>query len=586
MNAHRAGLGCRAPARTLASWCAAELSSARLLCAAVVALSLVTCLALQIPQVCLASPEGISRDDFDEDQAEQFVRSLLKDHRYAEALGYLRSELEGAPTDAVRQRLLVLLTDCQLEVGDYQGAWKSLAEAEALGSDPSLAEEIASRKKDLLKREESALAGSAPSGSARQAAGGPRVAGVDSLGGLVGAEAAAGEELSPGAAGPAEEAPPQALVSNSFFETDLRQVLTDLSLQTGVPIVWDASVQGLVTFEAKDQPLDDVLASILLPAGYAFTFQSGKYFVGSSKPEDPAFGLLSKTEVMTLSNIDAAEAISLLSDYFKPFVKASKKANLVCITAPPATLERIVQDIEALDGPPLQLLLEVVVTEISGDNLRKMGLDWRLSHTSDEAVWSVATKHAKISDAALVGGYAGADVSILDRTVDLAASLEMLLQTGKAKIRANPRITTLNGRTAEIGLMTDQYFIIATSVSQYYQYNTLQSISSGIKMEITPYASRSGSITVYVKPEVGDVVGSGAEGLPEITKRTASTSVRVKDGETFAVGGLNIQNEKHVKRGVPILAQIPLLGYLFRYDERQVSDTEIVIFVTPHIIED
>ena len=91
-------------------------------------------------------------------------------------------------------------------------------------------------------------------------------------------------------------------------------------------------------------------------------------------------------------------------------------------------------------------------------------------------------------------------------------------------------------------------------------------------------------ITVYVKPEVGDVIGEGREGLPEISKRSASTSVRVKDGETFTIGGLNIQEKRIRRRKIPLLGHIPILGYLFRYDEREVRDTEIVIFITPHIL--
>lgn len=510
------------------------------------------------PATCLASPPGVARGSFKEREAQEFVRSLLEDHRYVEAISYLRMELESAAVGRARLSMLLLLADCQIEIGDWNGAWDTLAEAEGLAVEPSAKQAVADRK-SRFSDVETFVPPSSP-------------ADLGSSSGKTRADTADAQR------------PLEAFVTNSFFETDLRQVLTDLSFESGIPIVWDATVEGLVTYEAAEQPLGDVLKAILLPAGYTFRWQDGIYYVGSPGPEDPAFGLLSATDVVTLSNIQAHEAVSLLSDYFKPFVKASESANMVCITAPPATLERILQDLGQLDEPPLQILIEVVVTEISSDALRKMGLDWQLTHSTSESSWEVGTDHTDIRDAALLGKYAEAGIEIGERAVDLAASLEMLLDTGDAKIRANPRITTLNGRTAEIGLTKDQYFIIATSVSQYYQYNTLQSISSGIKLEITPYASAMGMITVYVKPEVGDVIGSGAEGLPEITTRTASTSVRVKDGETFAIGGLNIQNEKIRQRKIPLLGSIPLLGYLFRYDERQFTDTEIIIFVTPRIL--
>jgi type II secretory pathway component GspD/PulD (secretin) len=519
-------------------------------------------LVLLFPAILLSFPHGqiLAQDSYDEQRAEQFVHRLIDEQRYPEAISYLQSELRSTPAGVARQKLQLLLADCQLEIGDHIGASSTLAQVDTSAADRSIRKAVAERTERLSEMESQE----------------PRPARYGMT----------GDSLEAPAPPITSDMTQQPLVTNSFFETDLRQALTDLSLQTGVPIIVDATVQGMVTYQAVNQPLDEVLGAIVEPAGYAFSLVNGRYYVGSSKPDDPSFGLLSKTAVVTLSSIDPVEAVSLLSDHFKPFVKASKSANMVCVTAPPTTLARILKDIEALDRPPLQVLLEVVVTEISTDALRKMGLDWRLSHSTDKSSWEVGTDHTNISGASLLAKYAGTSLSIADHAVDLATSLEMLLDTGQAKIRANPRITTLNGRTAQIGLTKDQYFIIATSASQYYQYNTLQSISSGIKLEITPYASDSGTVTVYVKPEVGDVIGSGREGLPEITKRTASTSVRVRDGETFAVGGLDIQNDKAVQRKVPLLGSIPLLGYFFRYDERQVTDTEIVIFVTPHIIRE
>lgn len=465
------------------------------------------------------------------------------------------------PEGAARFPLLLVLADAQIAIGDLSGALETLKEAENLAVGQSDKKALAQRKMRF-----SDLKALLPPLHLPEEPSDTSLTLLDTL---------------------ETEEPPglELLVTNSFFETDLRQVLTDLSMETGIPILWDNTVQGLVTYEAVEQPLEGVLKAILLPAGYTFSFQDGTYFVGSSKPEDPTFALLSVTEVLTLSNIDAVEAINLLSDYFKPYVKASKSTNIVCISAPPATVERIRSDLALLDQLPVQILIEAVVTEISTSALRKMGLDWSISGVRENPAWQISTDHTDIEDASIVGDYMELGVEVGKQMFDLAASLEALVQSGEAKIRANPRIATLNGRTAEISLTKDQYFIIATSVSQYYQYSTLQAVSFGIKLEIIPYASKSGEITVFVKTEVGDVVGKGANNLPEISKRSASTSVRVRNGETFTIGGLNIQQEKKIKKKIPLLGDIPLLGYLFRYEESEIKDTEIVIFITPHILE-
>jgi len=381
------------------------------------------------------------------------------------------------------------------------------------------------------------------------------------------------------------EKPSSPLVSNSFFETDIRQVLTDLSMATGIPILWDATVQGLVTYEAKEQPLEGVLKAILFPAGYTFSYQDGIYYVGSMKPEDPAFGQLSKTDVVTLSNLNATEAIGLLSDYFKPFVKANNTTNMVCITAPQTVIGRIRDDLKALDAPPDQILIEVIITEIATDALHQMGLNWSVLDSTASWLGNFNVQNTAVTNPGITANYSRIGVDVGAYTVDLMASLEMLMQSGKAEIRANPRITTLNGRKAEISLTKDQYFIIQTGTSQYNQTATLQAVSSGIKLEITPYTSDSGEITVFLKPQVGDVVGTGQDNLPEISTRSANTSVRVMNGQTFTIGGLSLHQDKNVRIKFPFLGDIPILGYIFRYDRKEVKDSEIIIFVTPHILE-
>jgi len=228
----------------------------------------------------------------------------------------------------------------------------------------------------------------------------------------------------------------------------------------------------------------------------------------------------------------------------------------------------------------------VIVAEISSNGLRSMGLDWSLSHTNASGTNVLGTNHTNISSPSLLGEYQDLSTDVLGVSTDVFLNLEALLQTGDAKIRANPRITTMHGRKADIQLVQDQYFIIQTGNSQsQYQYNTLQSVSSGIKLEITPFVSADSEITVHVKPEVGDVVGEGQGGLPQINTRSASTSVRVHDGETFSIGGLSIESHETTRRKVPILGSIPLLGYLFRYDEERQKESEVVIFVTPRILQ-
>lgn len=501
---------------------------------------------------------------FEFTQTKQLIYSLLKEQRYQEAVTFLNHKLEILSPSASRLPLMLLLAEAQLEAGDLSGARATISEANLLTVSREEEWKLETQKRRLEKYEQKTQKAAVGEHKKRRSL-------------IKEAEAAEAAE--------AEITPLKSIrVTNSFFEMDLRQVLIDLSMDTGIPLLWDATVWGLVTYECEDKILEEVLEAILLPAGFTYTFRDGTCFIGSSKPEDPSFGLLSKTSVVTLSNIPAEEAVELLSEFFEPYVKANSTTNMVCITAPSHVIKRVEEDLTLIDAPQEQILIEAVITEISADALREIGLDWMLTPSVTEPGWDVGTSYG-IEDAPFFGDYLEQGIKIGRDHVDLAASLNALIQSGDAKIRANPRISTLNGRKAEISLTKDQYFVIQTGASQFYAYNTLQAISTGITLEIVPYVSDSGDITVYVNPVVGDVVGEGTGGLPEISTRSASTSVRVMDGETFTIGGLSLQQENSTKKKVPLFGDIPLLGYLFRYEKIIIKDTEIIIFITPHILK-
>ncbi|MFH1335053.1 MAG: type II and III secretion system protein [Candidatus Zixiibacteriota bacterium] len=144
-------------------------------------------------------------------------------------------------------------------------------------------------------------------------------------------------------------------------------------------------------------------------------------------------------------------------------------------------------------------------------------------------------------------------------------------------------MATLEGRKATIIIGKKQYYVIITGTVGY-AYGQLERIPVGVSLDIVPYISDKGEITVEIHPEVSDVVGTGATGLPVVNKRAVSTKVRVKDGETIVIGGLIQKIESNVRRKIPLLGDIPILGLLFSRTDKRVDELETVIFITPHIL--
>ncbi len=372
---------------------------------------------------------------------------------------------------------------------------------------------------------------------------------------------------------------PSPLVTNVFYETDIREALRDLSAQTGVKIIPDETVQGIISVELKETPLEDALKIILAPGGYVFRrMPEGYYLVGSAKPSSPSFNLLTTTEYIKPNYIKAKDVPRLVSSFFDPYIQINEDTNTLTITASPDIIARFRQDLAKIDQPPRQIMIEALVVELSEEGKKSLGVIW--GPMTEEGFSVYPPSDLEYSKMENKGSYTISGTL----SYDFLLRLNTLISQGKAKIRANPRVATLEGREAQIYIGKEEWYLInvGTGTQAYY---TLQSIPTGVVLKITPYVADDKEITVMIAPEVSEVVGKGATNLPVVTKRTASTVVRVNDGETIAIGGLLQEESREIKTRTPLLGSIPFVGGLFRHKKVVTENKEAIIFITPHLME-
>ena len=359
------------------------------------------------------------------------------------------------------------------------------------------------------------------------------------------------------------------LVTNVFYDTDIREALRDISAQVGIPLILDPTVSGTVTIELNNVPLEKCLEMILLPGGYTFRKMDGYYLIGSALPTSPTFDLLAKTELIKPKYIKASDIPVLLSDFYRDYIQVNKNTNTLTITASPPLLKRIKEEIALIDVPPSQIMVEAVVTEISKDALEELGVNWQ---------WQFRRGYASIKDFTGELYY----YTTGKFPTQFWTALRLMIEQGKASLKANPRIATLEGKEAVINIGKEEYHLIEAGTPPY-PYRTLEAIKAGIVLKIVPYISGKDEVTLRLNTEVSDIVGKGVEGLPLISKRAATTNVRVKDGETVVIGGLLEKNRRRSTKKVPLLGALPGIGTLFRSQRIEEEDNELVIFVTPHI---
>jgi len=172
--------------------------------------------------------------------------------------------------------------------------------------------------------------------------------------------------------------------------------------------------------------------------------------------------------------------------------------------------------------------------------------------------------------------------------------LQFIKTKTDTKNLANPKILTLNNQSAEIKISTNEAVGIITSNTggSSITEETIEAerVQTGIFLTVTPQVNiETGEITMAIVPKVIDAQEGGTfdgQTFKDPEERTSKTILRVKDNETIFLGGLKKNNESTTITKVPLLGDIPLIGGAFRYKDKSVEERELVIFITPKIVDD
>ena len=174
----------------------------------------------------------------------------------------------------------------------------------------------------------------------------------------------------------------------------------------------------------------------------------------------------------------------------------------------------------------------------------------------------------------------------------LSATLSAAAAEGKLKVLSDPKIATLNNQAANINVTTQIPYVTANVIAGGLgtQTQTVTYVTTGIQLSVTPTINADGRITLIINPNVSQpsvtVAGNAATGAPAIDSRIAQTTVLVRDGETIVIGGLIHDSVTNQIAKVPILGDIPILGWLFKSKNVVRTRDELLIFVTPKILAD
>ncbi len=310
-------------------------------------------------------------------------------------------------------------------------------------------------------------------------------------------------------------------------------------------------------------------------------------------------------------------------------IKADERTNQIVVQTLAERMDDIERLIKGLDHKTREVLIDARIIKINLQNDQSRGVDWEglfnlgkqagltyLGSTPFSVVNPVTTAGSfttreqqlqnlngnigsypfsgttsSLNSSTKVVGSQSLHLGMIGRQ-DFDILIKYLNTFGTTRILSCPQVAVVNNQEAKIHVGQRQAYVTTSTTTGQTTTTVSESVTYvdvGIQMSVTPTINDEGYVTMKVKPEVSDVIGtlksSSNNLIPIIDTATAETSVMVKDGATIMIGGLRKDEEDETYQGTPMLGRIPFLGMLFSDKTKTKIHTEIIVLLTPHILE-
>jgi len=267
-------------------------------------------------------------------------------------------------------------------------------------------------------------------------------------------------------------------------------------------------------------------------------------------------------------------------------VVVDAKRNALIFMGTSSAYQKVVPILDVLDIQPRQVLIEVTVADVTLDDSNQLGVDWQLANIDN----SSALTGTLGTLGGLGVGAAGLTYALADKLGNVRAKLSALASKGRAKILSSPVLLAMDGEKAhmqvgtQISVLTQEVTNVqASTATGASLLRSFQYLDTGVILNISPTITEFGSIRMELNQEVSEP-GAGGGNQPPIFKRSIETVMMAESGQTLLLGGLITHNNSVTRTQVPLLGDLPIVGALFRNETITDRSTELIILITPHVI--
>ena len=383
-------------------------------------------------------------------------------------------------------------------------------------------------------------------------------------------------------------------ITVDVVDASIRTVLRAISDVSGMNIMLPEDYTASVTARLQNVGWRDALTAILNSQGLVASMQGNVMRV---QPRDEFYSEINQmaltrhdrenlqelqTEIYVIRYATAQSLNNALTTALsdRGQISIDDRTNSLIITDIPYKLEEVGRLLPILDSPTAQVMIEAKLVEIDASYANEMGIDWslgNLSRTNELVHGGAASTGLAVGDP--TGSFSFGTITSM---FDVSAVLTLLESQNHAHILSEPRIAIIDNMTGTVMSGKEIPLTLLDPSGNIY----IQMYSVGVELTVTPHINADNNVTLELFPVVSELSAEAtSSNQPIILTQSANTTLMIDDGATAVIGGIMRSKQTTVRRAIPILGSIPLLGdLLFSYNSEREESTELVIFVTPHII--
>ncbi len=390
-------------------------------------------------------------------------------------------------------------------------------------------------------------------------------------------------------------------VTLEFSDADVRKIFQLIAEVSNLNFLIADDVTGTISIKLVNVPWDQALDVILDAKGLGMQ-RDGNIVqikpkakiqtqadeeIAAKKAAERTMELRTAVfEVNYASVTDVAAQFAALKSERGTIAK-DERTSRVIVKDIQTALDDMRQLLKTLDAPEKQVMIEARIVEASSNFTRDLGVQWGLHYKDGSAslagINSVDSSFGGVVSPTGPGttgtGGIGLGMSFgrLTNNIQLDMRLSAAATIGQVKIISTPKVVTLNNKAAKI------------SQGQSIPYQTTSAegtktefVEAALTLEVTPHITADGAVSMKIKAS-NNSPGTGSP--PPINKKEATTELVVANGETTVIGGIYVDSDTESDTGIPFVADIPLLGWLFKSNSKQKTKTELLIFITPKVVQ-